>query len=67
MLETIIIKSDTEVGYMIINLDEYDQDIHKEHDIESASKNTKNEPIEIDSDVSVKKTRSKKVTLGIDA
>ena len=67
MLETIIIKSDTEVGYMIINLDEYDQDIHKEHDIEAASKNTKNETIEIDSDVSVKKTRSKKVTLGIDA
>lgn len=67
MLETITIESDTEVGYMIINLDEYDQDIHKIYGSEDVSDDTKNEPVEIDSDISIKKTRSKKVTLGIDS
>lgn len=60
MLETIKIKSDTELGYMVINLDEYDQKIHKAYEIDLVSDDTKNEPVKAGSEVSVKKSRSKK-------
>ena len=60
MLETIKIKADTDIGYMVINLVEYDQKIHRAYDIESNLAGIKNEPILIGSDVSVKKSRSKK-------
>lgn len=60
MLETIKIKADTDIGYMVINLVEYDQKIHRAYYIESNLADIKDEPILIGSDVSVKKSRSKK-------
>lgn len=53
MLETIKIVSGTELGYMIINLDDYDESVHKIHGEKS--------PIEVE--VNVKKTRSRKLSV----
>lgn len=53
MLETIKIVSDTDLGYMIINLDDYDDSVHKIHCEKS--------PIEVE--INVKKTRSKKLSV----